>query len=116
MVLALFGICLSAVFLVGDLEFETYLKFACPPPFWWGACSLELVCFLLVRRLFGGVLVVWCLFVFCLSAVFLAGCLEFVILDTKLPRQSQTSLTWPIEDPAIRGRTKLFRSKYKDQP
>jgi hypothetical protein len=30
------------------------------------------------------VLVVWSLFGICLPAVFLAGCLEFVILDTKL--------------------------------
>jgi len=29
----LFGICLSAVFLAGDLEFVIYLKFACPPSF-----------------------------------------------------------------------------------
>ena len=27
---------------------------------------------------------IWNLFVICLPAVFLAGCLEFVILDTKL--------------------------------
>jgi hypothetical protein len=36
------------------------------------------------RRLFGGVLGICDLFEICLPAVFLAGCLEFVILDTKL--------------------------------
>jgi len=54
-------------------NFGISLKFACPPSFWWGACSLELACFLPARRLFGGVLVVWSLFVFCLPAVFLVG-------------------------------------------
>jgi hypothetical protein len=52
----LFGICLSAVFLAGDLEFVIYLKFACPPSFWWGACDLLFICNLPARRLFGGVL------------------------------------------------------------
>jgi hypothetical protein len=45
---------------------------------------LALVWNLPVRRLFGGVLVVWNFLEICLPAVFLAGCLEFVILDTKL--------------------------------
>ena len=45
---------------------------------------LALVWNLPVHRLFGGVLVVWSLFVICLPAVFLAGYLEFVILNTKL--------------------------------
>jgi hypothetical protein len=49
----LFGICLSAVFLAGNLKF--------------GACSLEFPWNL--------VLVVWSLFVF--------WCLQFAILDTK---------------------------------
>ena len=45
---------------------------------------LALVWNLPVRRLFGGRLGICDLFVICLPAVFLAGCLEFVILDTKL--------------------------------
>ncbi len=37
-----------------------------------------------VRRLFGGRLGICDLFEICLPARFLVGCLEFVILDTKL--------------------------------
>jgi hypothetical protein len=68
----LFGICLSAVFLAGDLEFVIYLKFS--------AWNLLFICDLLARRLFGGVL----------------GICDF---KHKTPRQSQISLT-----PAMRDR------------
>jgi hypothetical protein len=61
-----------------------YLKFACPPSFWRGACSLELVCFL--------VLGIW----------------DF---RHKTLRQSQRPLILPIEDPAMRGKTSFFRTK-----
>ena len=43
-----------------------------------------------------------------LPAVFLLGCLDSVIFNTKLPRQSQPTLTLRIEDPAVRRRRTRF--------
>ncbi len=74
------GICDSC------LPLAWYLKFACPPSFWWGACNLVLVCDLPARRLFGGVL----------------GICDF---RHKTPRQSQISLTWP-RGPGFSGHNK----------